>query len=79
MRRVSYKGHAIELDSQKLESGKWIAQAIVVIKETAVVKRVPIFGRRQMSFDERREADAYAMELARLWVEGRIWGANGHG
>lgn len=79
MRRLSYKGHMIELDSHKLPSGNWAARATVVIKEANTVKRVPIFGRRQASFDLKRQADAYAFELARLWVEGRIFGANGHG
>jgi hypothetical protein len=79
MRRVSYKGHLIELDSHKLPSGKWTARATVVIKEAIAVKRVPIFGRRQASFDLKRQADAYAFELARLWVEGRLFGANGQG
>ncbi len=79
MRRVSYKGHTIELDSHKLQSGKWVARATVVIKEATTVKKVPIFGRRQASFDLKREADTYALELARLWIEGRIFGANGHG
>jgi hypothetical protein len=79
MKSVSYKGHVIELASQKLRSGKWIARATVVIHEANTVKMIPVFGRRRASFDNRREADAYALELARLWVEGRIWGANGHG
>jgi hypothetical protein len=31
------------------------------------------------SFDTSREADRNALELAKLWIEGKIWGANGHG
>lgn len=79
MKSATYKGHTIELDSHKLGSGQWAARATVIVRESGRVKRVPIFGRRQASFDTRREADAYALELARLWVEGKIWGANGHG
>ena len=79
MKSVSYKGHTIEMDSHSLRSGKWVARATVIIKEADAIKKVPIFGRRQASFDTRREADAYALELARLWVEGKVWGANGHG
>jgi hypothetical protein len=79
MKSVTYKGHTIELDSHKMRSGKWTARALVIFDEANASKKVPIFGRRQASFDTKREADAYALELARLWVEGRIWGANGHG
>lgn len=42
-------------------------------------KRIPIFGRRRATFNNQRRADAYAMELAKLWIDGRLWGANGHG
>jgi hypothetical protein len=31
------------------------------------------------SFDTRREADGYALELVKLWIEAKIWGGNGHG
>jgi len=79
MKSFTYKGHSIELDSHRLRSGKWVARAMVIIHEANAVKKVPIFGRRRASFDTRREADRYALELARLWVEGRIFGANGHG
>lgn len=79
MKSLTYKGHSIELDSHRLGSGKWVARAMVIVHEANAVKKVPIFGRRRGSFDTRREADAYALELARLWVEGRIFGANGHG
>lgn len=79
MKKVSYKGHVIEPASHRLRSGGWMPRATVVIHEMNSVKKIPIFGRRRASFDSRQKADAYALELARLWVEGRIWGANGHG
>ena len=78
MKNISYKGHTIELTSDKLRSGEWVARATVIIREGKVVKKIPIFGRRRASFDSRRKADSYALELAKLWIEGRIWGANGH-
>lgn len=79
MKKSTYKGHAIELDSQPLKRGRWIARATVVVEDAGRIKRIPIFGRRRGSFDTRREADSYALELAKLWIEGKIWGANGHG
>ena len=43
-----------------------------------------ILGRVKFDgFDERDcrvpqlEADAYAMELAKLWIDGKTWGGNG--
>ncbi len=56
-----------------------MARATVVIGTGKTAKRIPIFGRRRAAFGNRREADAYALELAKLWVDGRLWGANGHG
>ncbi|MGH7772361.1 MAG: hypothetical protein ACREQA_08990 [Candidatus Binatia bacterium] len=77
MKKVSYKDHTIELVSEKLRSGGWVARATVVIEEEKRAKKIPIFGRRRASFGSRHEADSYALELAKLWVDGRIWGGNG--
>lgn len=44
---------------------------MVVIEERKRVKKIPIFGRRRARFDSRKEADAYALELAKLWIEGK--------
>lgn len=79
MRTRRYRGHAIRLSSEKLHTGEWLAQASVIIRDGKAVKKIPIFGRRRTTFDTRREADAYAFELAKLWIDGRLWGANGHG
>lgn len=77
MKKVSYKGHLIELASERLRSRGWVARAFVVIEEGKRVKKIPIFGRRRATFDSRKEADSYALELAKLWIDGRIWGGNG--
>jgi hypothetical protein len=79
MKKSHYKGHTVELDSERLKRGRWIARATVVIEDAGRTKRIPIFGRRRASFATRSEADAYALELAKLWIEGKLWGANGHG
>jgi hypothetical protein len=79
MRRTSYRHHQVELASEQTSSGGWIARATVIIGAGKSAKRIPIFGRRRATFDSRREADSYALELAKLWVDGRLWGANGHG
>ena len=51
---------------------------MVIIDDGKTSKKIPIFGRRRATFDSRREADSYALELAKLWIDGRIWGSNGH-
>jgi hypothetical protein len=75
MRKVSYRGHAIELLSHKLGAGRWLPRAAVRIEDG---RAIPILGRRRTTFDKAREADSYALELAKLWVDGRLSGANGH-
>jgi hypothetical protein len=56
-----------------------MAQAMIVITDAGKAKRIPIFGRRRATFESKRGADAYALELAKLWVDGRLWGGNGRG
>jgi hypothetical protein len=79
MRTKNYRDHKIELLSQVTDSGEWVAQAMIVINDADKAKRIPIFGRRRATFDSKRGADAYALELAKLWIDGRLWGGNGRG
>jgi hypothetical protein len=79
MRTKNYRDHKIELLSQVTDSGEWVAQAMIVINDAHKAKRIPIFGRRRATFDSKRGADAYALELAKLWIDGRLWGGNGRG
>ncbi|HXV82015.1 MAG TPA: hypothetical protein VEG60_19230 [Candidatus Binatia bacterium] len=74
-----YRGHRIELASEKVQSGEWIARATILVEDGKTNKQIPILGRRRATFESRRQADAYAMELAKLWIDGRRSGANGHG
>ena len=78
MKRVVYRGHTVELISDKIRPGRWVARATIVIQEGETVKQIPIFGRRRASFDTQREANSCALELAKLWIEGRLSGGNGH-
>ena len=79
MRTKNYRDHKIELLSELTKSGEWVAQAMIVINDAGRAKRIPIFGRRRATFDSKRGADAYALELAKLWIDGRLWGGNGRG
>ena len=79
MRTHSYRNHRVELISERTGSGEWFARATIVIVEGKREKRIPIFGRRRATFESQRRADAYAFELAKIWIDGRLWGTNGHG
>ena len=79
MRIKNYRDHKIELLSEPTKSGEWVAQAMIVINDPDGAKRIPIFGRRRATFDSKRGADAYALELAKLWVDGHLWGGDGRG
>jgi hypothetical protein len=79
MRTKTYRGHSVELDSEEISSGEWFARAMIVIEENKRTKKIPIFGRRRATFESQRRADAYALELAKMWIDGRTWGTNGHG
>jgi hypothetical protein len=79
MTKKTYRGHTVELTSEEAHSGEWIARATIIVEDGKSNKKIPILGRRRATFDTRRQADSYAMELAKLWIDGRLWGANGHG
>jgi hypothetical protein len=79
MTKKTYRGHVVELTSEEARPGEWIARATIIIEDGKRDKKIPILGRRRATFDTRRQADSYAMELAKLWIDGRLWGANGHG
>lgn len=79
MKKKSYRDHTVELSSEKLPSGEWVAQATVIVAENKRQKKIPIFGRRRATFESKRAADSYALELAKLWIDGRIGGGNGRG
>ena len=79
MRNRTYHGHGVELDAEQTREGEWVARATIVIADGKKPKRIPIFGRRRATFDTQQEADSYGFELAKLWIEGKIWGSYGHG
>ncbi|MGH7853678.1 MAG: hypothetical protein ACREP3_09580 [Candidatus Binatia bacterium] len=79
MRVRTYRSHRVELDSDEVRAHEWIARGTIVVLDGKKEKRIPIFGRRRATFDTQRQADAYTLELAKLWIDGRTWGTNGHG
>lgn len=79
MRKKIYRDYVVELASEESRPGEWTARATIVFEENKKVKKIPIFGRRRATFETQRKADSYAMELAKLWIDGRRRGGNGHG
>jgi hypothetical protein len=79
MRTKSYRGHRVELCSEPKRRGEWVARVMIVFTESNKEKRIPIFGRNRMTFATQAQADSYGFELAKLWIDGRLWGTNGHG
>ena len=79
MRIKRYRGHRVELESDAKRAGEWVARATIVFTDGSREKRIPIFGRRRMTFDTKAKADSYGLELAKLWIDGKLWGANGYG
>ena len=79
MRKKIYRDHIVELASEQSGPGEWAARATIVFEENKRVKKIPVFGRRRATFQTQQQADSYAMELAKLWIDGRRLGTNGHG
>lgn len=79
MRKKTYRDHVVELVSEEARAGEWVARATIIVECGKNPKRIPIFGRRRATFETQRQADSYAMELAKLWIDGRLYGTNGHG
>ena len=79
MRTKSYRGHCVKLESEAKRPGEWVACVTIAFTESNKEKHIPIFGRRRMTFATQAQADSYGFELAKLWIDGRLWGTNGHG
>ena len=79
MRTRTYRDHRVELDADEIRTGEWVARATIVVMAHKKEVRIPIYGRRRSTFDTERQADTYGFELAKLWIDGKLWGSNGHG
>jgi hypothetical protein len=77
MARKTYREHIVELTSEETNPGEWVFRATILSRTANRIKDPT--RPAEATFDTRRQADSYAMELAKLWIDGRLWGANGHG
>jgi hypothetical protein len=75
----TYQGYEVEVYAEEVRAGQWVARATIVIDEGEKPKRIPIYGRRRATFDSQEQAESYGFELAKLWIDGKESGSNGHG
>lgn len=65
---IRYKGYFIEPHSYKLRSGGWVPRAWVTKDTGDRLHMRPIYSRTQVRAT-REEADKYAVELGKAWIE----------
>ncbi len=70
--RYSHKGYVVEPISHKLRSGRWSPHARIILDQGGTVTFTPVYSRRKLTFKTQKEADAHALELARVWIDGRV-------
>jgi hypothetical protein len=71
MRNVEYREYRIEPQSYLSDGGRWRAKAIVVVNDSASVSTVPVFGQLDRTFATEEQADAWAVEIAKTWINER--------
>jgi len=69
---VTHKGYPIKLVSYKLKSGAWSPWAKIFQPEGGRVTISEIGSRSNLLLDTKKEADAHALELAKMWIDGRL-------
>jgi hypothetical protein len=66
---VSYKGYTIHgLAFPVIESGEWLAEALVTLPRPAGARVQRVRDLDDRSFDNREDAEAYALNLGMRWV-----------
>jgi hypothetical protein len=71
MRELMYRGWRVEARGQALASGEWSPRALVWRDRELHHYRLPRPNRpgAQRTFGTEGEADAYAEQLARAWID----------
>lgn len=70
-REVQYKGWQIESQSYQSDGARWRAKAMVSVFQGGSVHTLPVFAPLSARFNTKQEADAYAVEMAKMWIDGR--------
>jgi hypothetical protein len=69
MAAVQYNGWLIEAQSYKSDAGRWRPKAIVSISEGGTVRTYQVTAPPNVTFDTEPKADAYAVPMAKKWIE----------
>ncbi len=70
--RYSHEGYIVEAASYKLRSGRWSPCARISLYQGGTVTYAPVYSKQKLIFKTQQEADAYALRLAKAWIDGRI-------
>ena len=70
MRDIEHRGCRIEPQPYLSVGGRWMAKAIVVVSDRGLVRTIPVFGPLR-TFATEEEADAWAVEIAKTWINKR--------
>ncbi len=68
---VQYKGWAIEPQSYESDGRRWRPKALVSAVDGGTLRMYPVSAPLAVMFDTEREADAYAIEMAKKWIDDR--------
>lgn len=72
MIELEYRGYRIEATSYRArEPDGWMARALVWWDEGGATHHVPLLDNRSRRFGTQDEADALAVQLARVWIDER--------
>jgi len=65
------RGRTIEPQSYQSNGGQWRPKAILVTHEGGSVRTLPLVAHVDITFATEREAKAYAVEMAKNWIDER--------
>jgi hypothetical protein len=68
---VEYKGWVIEAQSHESDGRRWRPKALVSAVEGGTLRMYPVSAPLAPMFDTEREADAYAVKMAKKWIDDR--------
>jgi hypothetical protein len=68
---VEYKGWTIEQQSYKSERALWRPKALVSIGDGGNVHEYQVAAPPDVMYATQRDADAYAIEMAKKWIDER--------
>ena len=67
---VVYKGWVIEVQSYESDGERWRPKALVVsTHEGGSLYMRSVFASTEVTHDTEAEADAYAVEMAKTWID----------